>query len=115
MKLDIRQMNNLIIGNSIAVEIASTSDSRRAFVVASAVGRGGSLNTTDASEMTYWLRKYEVPIEYLENDWDISDDELVNSVHVQGILGLENLEKELSNYLSDFTKLDVEWKCDNPL
>lgn len=34
---------------------------------------------------------------------------------VEEILGLENLEKELSKYLSDFSKMDVEWKCDNPL
>ncbi|WP_411002144.1 hypothetical protein [Paenibacillus sp. TH7-28] len=35
--------------------------------------------------------------------------------HIEEIFGPENLEKELSKYLSDFSKMDVEWKCDNPL
>ena len=25
------------------------------------------------------------------------------------------LENELSNYLEDYSNLDVEWKCDNPI
>lgn len=115
LKFDIKQINNLIAGNTLALEIHSSSEERRAFVVVSAVEGGGKLNTSDTSNIKYWLRKYEVPVEYHENDWDVSDDELINSIHVEGISGLENLEKELSKYLSDFSKMDVEWKCDNPL
>ncbi|MFC3801891.1 hypothetical protein [Cohnella sp. GCM10012308] len=115
IKFDTRQINNLIAGNTLAVEITSSSEERRAFVVVSSSEMGGSLNTSNISKMMYWLRKYEISIEHLENDWDVSDEELVNSIHVTDILGLENLEKELSKYLSNFSKLDVEWKCDNPL
>lgn len=115
LNFDTKQINNLIAGNTLALEILSSSEERRAFVVVSAVEGGGKLNTSDTSKMKYWFRKYEVPIEYLENNWDVSDDELVNSVHIKEILGLENLEKELSKHISDFSKMDVEWKCDNPL
>ncbi|MFP4978645.1 hypothetical protein ACE6ED_24780 [Paenibacillus sp. CN-4] len=93
---------------TLALEISSSSVEKRAFVVVSAVERGGELNTADPSNMKYWLRKYEIPIEYLENDWDVSDDELMNSIHIEDILGLENLEKELSKYITDFSKMDVE-------
>ncbi|TYA11221.1 hypothetical protein FRY98_18805 [Paenibacillus faecis] len=115
LKFDTKQINNLIAGNTLALEIPSSSEERRAFVVVSAVEGGGKLNTSDTSKMKYWLRKYEVSNEYLENDWDVSDDELINSIHIIDILGLENLEKELSKYLSDISKMDVEWKCDNPI
>lgn len=30
--------------------------------------------------------------------------ELINSIHIEDILGLENLEKELSKYITDFSK-----------
>ncbi|WP_130611461.1 hypothetical protein [Cohnella abietis] len=65
--------------------------------------------------MVFWLRKYEVPDEYIENDWDVSDDELTNSIHVIGIVGIEALEEIVSKYLNDIVLLDVDWKCDNPL
>lgn len=58
---------------TLALETPSPSVERRAFVVVSAVERR-KLNTADPSNMKYWLRKYEIPIEYLENDWDVSDD-----------------------------------------
>lgn len=115
LRFDIKQINNLITGNTLALEISSSSEEMRAFIVVSAVEGEGKLNTSDTSNMKFWLRKYEVSNEYLENDWDVSDDELINSIHIIDIVGLESLENELSKYLSDISKMDVEWKCDNPI
>lgn len=123
-KLSTKQHNNLIAGNSLAVEVSSTSDDMRAFVVISAyrydenrVGINVSrfLNDRDKDNTLFWLRKYEVKKEYIENEWDVSDEELVNSVFINDIKNMEELENELSKYLDDYSGLDVEWKCENPI
>ena len=122
--LSIKQINNLITGNILAVEIASTSYDSRAFVVAGAYKKadhvGGAsvskyLNSSDKSETLYWMRKYEIKKEYIENEWYVADDDLTNSFFINGIKDIEQLESELSKYLDDFAVLDVAWNCDNPL
>lgn len=114
-KFDTKQINNLISGNALATEILAKSEEHRAFVVVKAIATSKQLNTTDTSTMRFWMRKYEIPSVYIENDWDVSDEELVDSVHVKDILGLDQLEQMLTQYLEDFAKMDVEWKCENPL
>ncbi|NEN87035.1 hypothetical protein [Paenibacillus elgii] len=114
-KFNTKQRNQLISGNALAIEIPAISEERRAFIVVKAVSTKSMLNTSDASIMKFWLRRYEIPKTYIENDWDVSDEELVDSVHLKDILGIDQLEQELSDYLEDFTKMDVEWKCENPL
>lgn len=115
LKFSTQQINNLINGTGLATEVVSTSDDKRAFIKIKAVYTTSFINTTDITKLRFWMRKYEIDKEYIENDWDVTDDELVNSVHIKGIEGLEKLEDTLANYLSDFSVLDVEWKCDNPL
>jgi len=123
-KLDTKQINNLITGKSLALEISSTSDDTRAFIVVHAYQQDGHiggvkvsryLNSIDKSRTLFWLRKYEIEKEYIENEWDVSDDELINSIFIKDIKDIGQLEIELSKYLSDFSSLDVEWKCDNPI
>jgi len=123
-KLDTRQINNLITGNALAIELLSASDNLRAFLVIGAYIRTDHLGETqvskylngeDKSRMLFWLRKYEIEKEYIENDWDVSDDELINSIHIKDIKDIDSLEIELSEYLYDYSGLDVEWKCDNPI
>ena len=125
-KLDTKQINNLITGNSLAAEIQATADNMRAFVVIRAyVFRGKEksggrvsrvLNGKDKKDIRFWLRKYEIEKKYVEDEWYYgSDDELVNSIYLEDIMGINQLETELSKYLDDFSILDVEWKCDNPV
>jgi len=123
-KLDTRQINMLMTGQSLAIEIASTSNSMRAFVVIGAYKRsehiGGArlskyLNSPDKSEAIFWLRKYEIKRQYVDDECYVSDDELVNSVFMDNIKDISQLERELSKYLCDYSRLDAEWKCDNPI
>ena len=122
--LRIKQINNLITGNSLTVEVASTSYNTRAFVVIGAYKKaehlGGAsvskfLNSIDKSETLYYLWKYELKSEYIENDWDVADYDLTSSIYINGIKDIEQLESELSKYWDDFAVLDVEWNCDNPI
>lgn len=48
------------------------------------------------------------------NDWDVADEELLESVHIIGIIGIKNLELELAKYVDDFGRLVSEWNCYNP-
>ncbi len=123
-KLNTKQVNNLMIGNSLAAEILPTSSDLRCFIVIGAymINKNGSetavskyLNANNKENYLFWLRKYEVRKEYIENDWDVTQDELVNEVFITDIKSLEDLENELDKYLQDYSRLDLEWRCDNPL
>ena len=123
-KLDTWQINNLIAGNTLAMEVSSTTEERRAFIVISAyilserlhaLKVSKVLNSKDKENIIFCLRRYEVEKELIENDWWITDDELTNSVFIKRIKNIPDLETELAKYLDDFSNLDVEWKCDNPI
>lgn len=115
MKLDTVQINNLIQGNGLAAEIPATACHRRAFIIVKAVRATRFINTVDLEGMTFWIRKYEIDKTYIDNDWDVCDEELFNSVHFKEIVGVARVERLLANYIDNFSLLDVEWKCDNPL
>ena len=122
-KIDIKQYNNLITGNCLSIEIPSTSDDRRAFISIGSYRYDENGRTTKVSKFLsdkdnvntlFWLRKHEVNKEYIENDWDVCQDELINAVYIKDI-NFEALVKELSKFLDDFSGLDVSWKCDDPM
>lgn len=122
-RLDIRQLNNLRTGNSLAAEMPATSEKRRAFVVIGAYREDGSAGGSRVSkflnapqdDVRFWFRKYEIPREYIENGWDVSDDDLYEAMWRNGITDIEELENEVGEFLQDFAGLDVSWRRDNPL
>jgi len=121
-KLSLKQCNNLISGNVLATEILSTSNDRRAFVDLGAYHIDTDGRTTGVSKSIqiddntrFFLRKYEIEKKYIENDWCVSEEELINFVHIKNIKSIEDLENKLSKYLDDFSILDVSWKCDSPI
>lgn len=119
-RLNVKQINNLLIGNSLAMEIAATSMERRAFVTIGAYDANQGLYISkflnnNKRNLLFYLRKYEIDKRYIENGWDVSADELVNSLHIVDIKSIEELEMELEKYIDDFSELDVEWRRDNPL
>lgn len=113
--LNQKQLNNLFIGTELACELIATESYYRAFLVTQAINPSKFLNSKEISKIKFWLRKYEVRKEYLINNWDVSNDELINSIHLKDIVGIELLEQELRKYISDFSLLQESWKCDNPL
>lgn len=85
------QINNLLTGVGLACELEATSELNRAFVKVQVINEQKYLNKIEPGSAKFYLRKYEVPSEYLDNKWDISDDELVGSVHNISIIGIKNL------------------------
>lgn len=122
MKLSVEQINELITGCKLAVELKPTEPGLRHFMTVwgyeiSAEGRFKELSRTICSKKmknTYFqIRDYEIPKEYYYNGLEISDLILKNDRITNGIVGIFNLEKELDHYFSDPELLMPEWRCDN--
>ena len=123
MELSRKQINELITGVQLSAEIISSSSELRHFVSV----RGyietdcgikllDKIISEDKIETTvFWIRNYEVPKEYIENDWEIPDDKIMNYIYIKGIVGIENVQKELKKHISDLSLLKPHWKCDAPL
>lgn len=120
-QLDIRQKNNLLVGNGLAAEIPSSNNDFRAFVSVGSYlpSKGGGLrpskmlNAANQDQIRFWLRKYEIHNDYIKNMWDVSENVLRNSYFINEIPNLEELEVKLEKYLEDFSQLTLT--CDNPI
>jgi len=69
---------------------------------------------TTCEEWAYRLYSFEVGVEYIENDWDVSEDEMLSH---QGkvVFGFEALEYELAERGLESNQLVEPWKTDYPL
>ncbi|NQX71661.1 hypothetical protein HQN90_36845 [Paenibacillus alba] len=114
-ELDVKQISSLLVGTGLACEISASSDNNRAFVKVQVIENQKYLNSQDKNVAHFFLRKYEVPADYIENDWDVTDEVLIGSVHIIGIKGIKQLVFHLNMYVDDLSSLVGEWKCDNPL
>jgi hypothetical protein len=120
-QLNMRQKNNLLIGNDLAAEVTASNNDFRAFVSIGSYlpspggGRRPSkiLNAKNQDKIRFWLRKYEIHKDYIENMWDVTDNNLRNSSFRNEISSLDELEAELGKYLEDFSQLGLTH--DNPL
>ena len=123
MELSRKQINELITGVQLSTEIPSSSPELRHFVSVRGyieTERGIELPDKNISEnkietTVFWIRDYEVSKEYIENDWEIPDEQILNYIYIKGIVGIENVQKELKEHISDLSLLEPNWKCDAPL
>ena len=123
MELSRKQINELITGVQLSTEIPSSSPELRHFVsVRGYIETEGGIEFLDKNisedkiETTvFWIRDYEVSKEYIENGWEIPDDKILNYIYIRGIVGIENVQKELKEHISDLSQLVTHWKCDAPL
>ena len=123
MELSRKQINELITGVQLSAEIPSSLPELRHFVsVRGYIETKCGIELLDKTisedkiETTnFWIRDYEVPNEYIENDWVIPDDKILNYIYIKGIVGIENVQKELRKHISDLSLFVPHWKCDAPL
>ena len=123
--LSVRQINNLCTGINLAAELKSEEFNFRKFITIHGYSYDGAgkriklrnvLNNLNIISQIYFeLHYYEISIEYYINNWDVTEDDLVNAVYKDDIRGIENLEVELLNYIQDFSVLKPEWYCENLL
>ena len=124
MNLDIKQINNLCTGVKLATELKASNSNLRKFLTirgysynneGKIVDLSKFLNKKISSNIYFVLRCYEVSVDYYINDWDVTEDELINEIYQDDINGIEELESELIKYIQDFSVLKPEWYCENIL
>lgn len=124
MHLEMQQINSLCIGTKLAAELESDDKNLRKFLTIqgyryNAQGKTSKLDKTInrniRDNIFFELRCYEISNTYYIHHWDITEDDLVNEIYKDDIKGITALEKELINYLNDFSLLKPEWYCDNLL
>ncbi|WP_024857184.1 hypothetical protein [Ruminococcus albus] len=123
MELSRKQINDLITGVLLSAEISSSSRDLRHFVSVRGyveTERGKEMldrfiNENKIETTVFLIMDYEVPKEYIENDWEIPDNKIINGIFIEGIVGIENVQKELKEHIPDLSLLEPHWKCDAPL
>lgn len=119
MEFSRKQINELITGVLLSAEISPSSSELRHFVSVRGyieTERGKRLLDKFIGEdkqetIVFFIRDYEVPKEYIENDWEIPDNKILNNIYIEGIVGIENVQKELKEHISDLSLLEPHWKC----
>ena len=116
-EFNLQQTNNLMIGNALAAELKPSGETLRCFIVVGELKKKEKtyLNKLTPEESIFYLMKYEVDKTYIDNDWDVTSDEIVNSIYITGIKGLKALEKELLKHIESLIVLVPEWKTESPL
>ena len=124
MGFSTEQINNLITGNALAAELTPSRPRMRKFIVVKGfeLNERGQwkrlskvLNTDKCETAIFQIRFYELPEEFITNSWDVTEDVLTEDKTNDQLQGIPILEKELKEYLDDFSVLVPEWKCENPL
>ena len=124
MKFTLVQINNLITGNTLAAELAASAPECRRFVTVKGFEknkRGAwqrlsrTINTDKRENAYFKIRIYELPKEFISSGWDVTEDVLTEDTVLDMIQGIPKLEETLGYYLDDFSALEPEWKCENPL
>lgn len=118
------QINNLITGTPLAAELPAPSPGLRHFVTISGyeldkMGKSRRLSKyVDSNKIQsafFQIRDYKIKAIYLENGWDVTEDDCIDYIYVAGLKGIESAEIELSKHLEDFSLLVPEWRCENPI
>lgn len=124
MNLDLKQINNLCTGVKLVAELESSNSDLRKFLTIQGykyneegrvVGLKKILNKGIYEEILFELRCYEISSEYLDNNWDVTEDDLKTEIYYEDIKGIKALEEKLEKFLQNFSVLMPEWYCDNPL
>lgn len=124
MKFDERQVNNLLTGVVLVCELPTTVNNRRFITVRSFNSNlHGNLLCWDKTIKSYndgyraifEIHVYTVPVEYIEKDYDINEESLIENSYIENIIGWEQLYANLSIYVKELQKFVPQWHCDNPL
>ena len=124
MILTQQQINNLITGREMTVELPASKKGLRRFMQINGYERGDGGELVVASKVVkrskyetvfFWVRVYELTEEYIENHWDVLEEELTSYQEWDGIQGIVVLEVVLKEHLQDSSMMGTSDKTDYPL
>lgn len=121
LRLSVKQRNNLCTGVRLAAELVASEKSLRKFLTVQGytynkgkiIKLSKTINAAVYDKIYFELHCYELPVKYLEEKIDFTEDDLINEIYKENIKGFEELENILSNYIQDFSILTPEWNCEN--
>jgi hypothetical protein len=122
-ELSTRQINNLITGNLMVVEVPAVRENHKAFIAVNAyypknstnekveeISR--SLNDIKKAGLLFWIMKCEIEEQYL-GSWD-TDYYMKDVIRIEDIKSIKELEKVLAEFLNDLSQLDNCWNVNHP-
>lgn len=118
---EVEKIQHLLTGVTLAAEINSSNPNLRGFISIFAyqykefgefVEFDEFLKRVNEEEIFFLLRKYELLNECVENGWWVIEEDLVNSIYIEDIKGIKEVEIEILKYIEDITILKPEWHCD---
>lgn len=124
MQLDTKQINNLCTGVKLATELKSSNPNLRKFLTIQGYSYDADgevielekvLKKSNLDTIYFEVRCYEISIEYYDNHWDVTEDDLSSQIYHDDIKGIVALESELKEYIDDYSVLKPEWYCENLL
>lgn len=124
MQLDTKQINNLCTGVKLATELKSSNPNLRKFLTIQGYSYDADgevielekvLKKSNLDTAYFEVRCYEISIEYYDNHWDVTEDDLSSQIYHDDIKGITALESELKEYIDDYSVLKPEWYCENLL
>ncbi|GCE14138.1 hypothetical protein [Tengunoibacter tsumagoiensis] len=115
---DIFQNNNLLTGNDLAIEIPSSSEKLRAFIIVGSYAqtplgpkKPSRVLNIEHPEQRFWMLKYEIDKSAISShDVSIEEYQLKDFIYINDILSIKELEEKLQEYVQDFSSFCVPWK-----
>lgn len=123
-ELTLKQKNSLIIGTVFSAELLACNAENRRFVSVypyelNEQGRRSKPDKYISSEKyettLFYLRDYEYPSKYIENDQEVYDGDIIYHHKIVDIRGISELERILSGIMTDFSQLVPMWQTDDIL
>ncbi len=124
MRMTIRN-RLLMLGGHVVAPVTPSSGELRAWVAvypvtperlqeAAYLRRELVAECSNVDKYMYRILQFELPVEYLENDWDFGEGEMVN-MHAVVVCTLDDVERVLAERMISSDDLTDPWKTDYPL
>lgn len=111
-RFDIKQINNLKVGNILATELPTIRESYKSFLVVKPHYKDYTKNMSKVindpmkNEILFDILRCEIKEEFIDS-YDV-DYYIENEIRILNIDGIDKLEVTLSEYLEDFATLRTD-------
>ncbi|MBQ8967556.1 hypothetical protein [Ruminococcus sp.] len=124
MSFERKQINDLITGTALCAELPAACEGDRRFVliIPYVINEQGTKDIPDKildeakyESTLFCLRDYEYPADYIANDFEVSDKDVIRLRDEGEIKGISALQDMLAEFVSDFSIFVPSWETDDIL
>ena len=109
MEFTIKQINELITGVELAVELPSHDNAFRRFITVLGIVKDKIINEEKRNTTAFFVRDYEVKSTVIENDLDDCDADYRNST-TETLVGIKKLQEYLLQKTNDLSAFVPIWE-----